>query len=191
MSHDSWTPPTSGDVPANESIPASHKPSHLLAIGALIIPLLGACAVLWAETMAEGFFISAVTVILSSLFVYLDARQLGNRAANDKKQTDPIVMLIASLVLWIVFFPWSFVRRSRITGPNLSLVAVLVAAIFAGGPWLYLYLVPPGLPSCHSTEVKQVIQQLVRQSPQGASVTRIDGHEQLSYDAVKEQRIGQ
>lgn len=71
---------------------------------------------LWAETIAQGFFISAVTVLLSSLFIYLDTRQLGTRAANGKKQTDPIVMLIASLVFWIVFFPWSFVRRSRITG---------------------------------------------------------------------------
>ena len=44
---------------------------------------------------------------------------------------------------------------------------------------------------CTCTEVKQVIQQLVRQSPQGANVTNIDGHQQLSYDAVKEQRIEQ
>ncbi len=184
------TPPTTDEVPPAEPTSAS-KPSHLLAIGALIVPLLGACAILWAETTAQGFAISAVTVVLSSLLVYVDARQLSDYAANGKKQTAPIVMLIASLILWIAFFPWSFVRRSRITGPNLSLVAVLVAAIFAGGPLLYYYLVPPGLPRCDSSEVKQVIQQLVRQSPQAASISSIDGHQQLSYDATRQQRIGQ
>jgi hypothetical protein len=190
LSQEPSTPPTD-DVPPDEPKPDASKPRHHLAIGALIVPLLGACAILWAETTAQGFAISAVTVILSSLLVYLDARQLSDCAANGKKQTAPLVMLLASLILWIAFYPWSFVRRSRITGPNLSLVAVLVAAIFAGGPTLYYYLMPPGLPRCDSTEVKQVIQQLVRQSPEVGNIIKIDGHQQLSYDASKQQRIGQ
>ncbi len=184
MSQNEWSPP------ALEPVSAPKPPWHFIIL-ALLVPVMGMVGVLLADSLLQGLVIGFGMVFLSSLFVYLDARQLGNIDAKGKKQTDPLVMMVASWVLWIVFYPWSFVRRARITKPNLSLLAVLVAALFAVGPFLFAYLVPPGLPACDSKEVKQLLQQIVRGLPMGAMVTSMDGHQQLSFDAQKVKRLGQ
>jgi len=184
MSQNEWSPPALEPVSAP-------KPHWHFIILALLVPVMGMVGVLLSDSVLQGFVIGFGMVFLSSFFVYLDARQLGNIDAKGKKQTDPLVMMVASWVLWIVFYPWSFVRRARFTGPNLSLLAVLVAALFAVGPFLFAYLVPPGLPTCDSKEVKQLLQQIIRNSPLGPTVTSVDGHQQLSFDPQKSQRLGQ
>lgn len=189
--HDNWSPP---GIPP----PEKPRPGIGLAVTALLVPLLGAVVATYpgkfnlTDSITTGLTVGVVVVVLSSLLVLIDALQIDNINKKGKKETAPGVMFLGSLVLWIAFFPISFVRRNRITGPNLSLYALVVAVLFVAGPLLYSYLVPPGLPKCDSPDVKEVIQDMVRRSPLLAgSVTRIDGHQELSYDAANQKRVGQ
>jgi len=189
--HDSWTPPATPE-------PEKPRSGMGLVIVALLVPILGLLVVMFPDTfflpdtLTTGLIIGGVVVVLSSLLVLFDALQLGNLNKKGKKETAPGYMFVGSLVLWIAFFPFSFLRRSRITSPNLSLYAVLVTILFAAGPWVYLYLVPPGLPKCDSPDVKQVIQEMIRRTPVlAASVTDISGHRQISFDEAAQKRVGQ
>lgn len=164
------------------------RPGWTLALVALIIPLIGAVGLTVVETYAQGVTVGAIVVISSALLIFIDALQLGNEAANGKKQTAPIIMLIGMLLLWVAYYPLSFVRRSRITGPNLSLVSVLIAAIFLLGPIGFFYVVPSSLPTCDNADVKELLLQLVRGTPLGRAVTKIDGHREISFDAATPRR---
>lgn len=191
VTHDDWTPPGTAE-------PEKPRPGLALVIIALLVPLLGLVVVIFpnsfnlTDSLATGLIVGGIVVVLSSLLVLFDAIQLSNLNQKGRKETAPALMFLGSLALWVAFFPISFVRRNRITGPNLSLYAVLVTALFVVGPWLFFFLVPVGLPKCDSPDVKQVIQDMIRRSPMlAASVTHIDGHQELSYDAALQKRVGQ
>ncbi|HQR08271.1 MAG TPA: hypothetical protein PLN21_15695 [Gemmatales bacterium] len=189
--HGQWAPPGTPE-------PEKPRPGIALAVAALLVPILGFVVLIFpnsfnlADTTANGVIVGVTMVVLSSLLVLFDALPLGNLNKKGRKETPSGYMFLGSLVFWIGFFPVSFVRRSRITGPNLSLYALLVTILFAAGPWIYLYLVPPGLPKCDSPDVKELIQDMIRRSPElAATVTRIDGHQEISFDEAAQKRVGQ
>ena len=50
---------------------------------------------------------------------------------------------------------------------------------------------PPGLPSCTSREVVQLLDRVIRGTPMGAKARSIDGHREVSNDRVTDRRQGQ
>lgn len=185
MSHDEAFPP------GFETAPTGKQPHQYYVMLALLIPLLATVTDFFVTTFMQGLIIGGVTVVVTSLLVFMDALQFDTSDPNGKKQTSPAVMLIGGLLLWVAFFPLSFYRRSHFAKPNLTLWAVLVTIIFMVTPFVFAYLVPAGLPTCDSAEVQDLIKQLVKQSPVGPTVTRIDGYQQLSFDEAKQMRVGQ
>lgn len=185
MSYDEAFPP------GFDAAPTAKVPHKYYVLLALLIPLVATVVDFFVTTFAQAFILGIVTTVVTSILLFMDALQFDTTNPNGKKQTSPIVMLIGGLLLWVAFFPLSFYRRSHFAKPNLTLWAVLVTIIFMATPFVYAYLVPEGLPTCDSTEVQDLIKQLVKQSPAGASVTRIDGYQQLSFDEAKQVRLGQ
>lgn len=192
MSSNEWSPPADDNWTQPNQEPApTPRPGIALVTIALLVPVFGAIAELFAETFLEGLIVAGASVLISAILVYIDALQIGNIDAKGKKQTAPVIMLIGMFLLWIVYFPWSFVRRSRITSPNLSLFAILSAVIFLIGPLAYSFFVPPSLPACNSKMVKDLLVQIVRGFPIGARMTSIDGHQEISFDIAAQRRLGQ
>ena len=50
---------------------------------------------------------------------------------------------------------------------------------------------PPGLPSCTSREVVQLLDRVIRGTPMGAKARSIDGHREVGNDQVTDRRQGQ
>jgi len=162
-----------------------------LVAAALVLPVLAGTILFFVTSFAIALGISAATVIASAALVAMDARRLGNVDLTGRVRESAGLLFVGMILLWIVVYPLAFFRRRHFGGPNLAIPAVIVAAFFALGPLLYSALVPPGLPSCTSPEVVQLLDQVIRGTPEGASAKNIDGHHQLSYDRDAEVRHGQ
>ena len=52
-------------------------------------------------------------------------------------------------------------------------------------------LIPRRLPECSSTEVVQVLEQVIRSMPVGATTNSIDGHREVSFDRDANVRHGE
>ena len=177
------------------SEPAEPRSSSHTGVGlvaaALILPVLAGTALFFVTSFALALGISAATVIASAALVAMDARRLGNVDQTGRVRESAGLLFVGMVLLWIVVYPLAFFRRRHFGGPNLAIPAVVVAVFFAVGPVLYSVLVPPGLPSCTSPEVVQLLDQVIRGTPAGASAKTIDGHQELSYDRDVDVRHGQ
>ena len=70
-------------------------------------------------------------------------------------------------------------------------IAVLLIPVVAGVlTFSYLQLATPKLPACDSTEVKQLLEQIIRQGPLGASEFYVDNHRETRFDTDANIRHG-
>ncbi|MEO1998075.1 MAG: hypothetical protein ABGZ17_22750 [Planctomycetaceae bacterium] len=168
----------------------SHTGVGLVAI-ALILPAIAGTVLFFVNSLGLALGISAATVIVSAALVAIDARRLGNVDLNGRVRESAGILFAGMCALWVVVFPLAFFRRRHFDGPNLAIPSVLVAVFFAVGPLLYSVLVPPGLPSCTSPEVVQLLDHVIRGTPIGATTKSIDGHRELSFDREASIRHGQ
>jgi hypothetical protein len=161
------------------------------AVVALILPLLAGGVLLFVTSLGLALVISGSTVLVSSILLGLDARHLGNIDPSGRRRMSADFLFVMMLLLWLVFYPLAFFRRRHFGGPNLAIPAILVALFFGFGPALRWMLIPPGLPSCTSQEVVQLLEQLIHGMPVGATVKSIDGHRDVGYDREANCRQGQ
>ncbi len=173
-------------------IDAGPPPSNSLAWIALALPVLTAVAECFISSGPLNMALGFATVVVTSILIYLDARQLGPLNRKGLVGTSPWGLLIGGILLWIVVYPLAFFRRRHFGGPNLGPLSLLVAVIFLGLPVGVALVVPKKLPACDSAEVKQVLVQIVSNAPafkQGSRhLSQIDGHRELGFDAEKQIR---
>lgn len=162
-----------------------------LAAAALILPVLAGIVLLFLRSFGVALAISAATVLVTAILLSIDAYRLDKVEPPKQKRESAGLLFLGMILLWIVFYPYAFFRRKRFGGPNLVIPAVFVALFFFLGPLAQTLLVPPGLPSCTSQEVVQLLDQVIRQTPLGAQARSIDGHREISYDHVTDRRKGQ
>ncbi len=162
-----------------------------LVVAALILPVIAGTVLFFVTSFGLALGISAATVIASAALVAIDARRLGNVDLTGRVRESAGLLFVGMILLWIVVYPLAFFRRRHFGGPNLAIPAVIVAVFLGLGPLLYSVLIPPGLPSCTSPEVVQLLDQLIRGRAEVASAKSIDGHHELSYDRDADVRHGQ
>jgi hypothetical protein len=185
--------PPSAPTPEMNVEPAGTSPHRRIGLGvatiALILPLIGA-GILFVAPPDDALMISGPIVLVTSLLMAVDAYRLGRIDARGAERAGGVGLFFGMIVLWIVVYPFSFFRRSRIAGPNLTIPALVVAAIFMGSLF-YPLLRSPDLPTCTSREVVEVVDRVIRKSSLGPVTSSIDGHRELSFDKEKNVRRGQ
>ncbi len=122
--------PGSAAKPPLPTVPPVRYPWRMLLL-VLGLTWLGAAAALMLLGLEQARFLVTGVQILSSLWVFFDARQ--------KRLPKPFHWGLGTLFLWIVFFPWYLVRRKRPEAPcpfverepsPLARVILLVLALF-------------------------------------------------------------
>ncbi|MEK6261333.1 MAG: hypothetical protein AABP62_22255 [Planctomycetota bacterium] len=174
---------------AEQSVESRTNPG-LVSI-ALILPVLSAVMLFFVTSFSLALGISVATVVTSAALVAIDASRLGKVDLKGKVRESAGLLFIGMCLFWIVVYPLAFFRRRSFGGPNLGFVALVVAAFFAGGPFLGSLLIPPRLPSCSSSEVARLLEQVIRTTPVGANLKSMDGHRELSYDRDSNVRHGE
>ncbi len=171
------------------------KPSRRVGNGlvavALILPVIAAVVLMFVTSFGLALAISGATVVLSSVLVALDAHRLENVDLTGRTRESAIILFLGMCALWIGVYPYAFFRRRKFGGPDLFVPSLLVAVFFLVGPVLRAILVPPGLPSCTSREVVNLLEEIIHKTPIGARAKSIDGHIELSYDRAADRRTGQ
>ncbi len=162
----------------------------LIAVS-LILPVLAGVVLLFVTSFGIALAISAATVLASSVLVAFDARSLGNVDLQGRQRESAGVLFLGMCLLWIIVYPFAFFRRQHFAGPNLGLVAVAVALFFGAGPFIGSVVIPPRLPSCSSSEVVQLLEQVIRSTHVNATLKSIDGHRELSFDSDASARHGE
>jgi hypothetical protein len=157
---------------------------------ALMLPALAGAILFFVTSFGLALGISATTVIGSATLVAIDARRLGRVDLKGRVRESAGLLFVGMCLMWIVVYPLAFYRRRHFSGPNLAIPAVLVAVFFGVGPLLYSVLVTPGLPSCTSREVVQLLDQVIQSMPVGATVKSVDGHRELNFDREASVRHG-
>ena len=158
---------------------------------ALILPVLSGVLLCFVTSFPFALSISAATVIATAALVAIDASRLGKVDLKGRQRESASLLFVGMCLLWIVVYPVAFFRRSAFSSPNLGFVALIVAAFFLGGPFVASMVLPARLPSCSSTEVVKVLEEVIRSTPIGATAKSIDGHRELSYDRSANVRHGE
>jgi hypothetical protein len=183
------------DVDATYTEPMQPPVKPRLGLGlvglALIMPVLSAILLCFVTSFPIALGISAATVIATAALVSIDASRLGQVDLKGRKRESAGLLFVGMCLLWIVVYPVAFFRRNAFGSPNLSFVALFVAAFFIGAPFLASMVIPVRLPSCTSAEVKQVLEQIIRSTPVGATTRSIESHRELSYDRNANVRHGE
>ena len=161
-----------------------------LIIVALVLPVLAGVLLFFVTSIPVALGISVVMVVVTAALVAIDARRLGRVDLKGKVRESAGVLCLGMCVFWIIFYPLAFFRRRSFGGPNLGVVAIGVALFFAGGPFVGSLLIPRRLPSCSSAEVVQVLEQVIRSTPVGATTKSIDSHREVSFDRDTNVRHG-
>jgi len=168
-----------------------------LAVLALLLPLLVQCFFFFHTFASEwtGLAIGAATVLVTAILLTIDAAMLGSTDIKGRTREGPGMLFLGMVVLWIVFYPVTFFRRRHFGRPNLGWFALVVALVFVGGPFLKGILVEGvfpggGPPSCTSATIVRMLDDMIRKSPMGHSVTGISDHRELSYDRLSGTRKG-
>jgi Kef-type K+ transport system membrane component KefB len=176
-----------------ESVPPPVKPRLGLGLVglALILPVLSGIWLCFVTSFPVALCISAATLIATAALVSIDASRLGQVDLKGRKRESAGLLFVGICLLWIVIYPVAFFRRSAFGSPNLGFVAMFVAAFFISAPFLGSMVLPVRLPSCTSSEVKQVLEQVIRTTPVGATSRSIDGHRELSHDRNANVRRGE
>ena len=180
--------------PDDASVATKPLPSNTLVWIALAVPVLAAVGECFVESLWLAMALSFAAVVVTSILIYIDALRLGSRDSHGVERTSPGMLLFGGVLLWIVCYPMAFFRRRHYGGPNLGWVSLLVAAIFAGLPMGLSLVIPRALPACDSSEVKQLLVQIVGDSPsfkqRRAVHPQIDGHHEIGFDSEKQIRTG-
>jgi RNase P protein component len=170
--------------------PVRRVGNGLVAI-ALALPIVGSIPLFFVTDFGLALGISGAVVLVTSILVAIDAHRVENAGLAVRSNDSAIILFLGMCLLWIAIFPYAFFRRRKFVRPDLFLPATLVAMFFGGAPMLYAVLVKPGLPSCTSQQVVELLEQLIRKSAVGGTVSSIDGHREISYDRVQDRRTGQ
>lgn len=185
--------PYASPAAVQSSKAAAPRPAanNALAYLALALPVIGAvveCFQPDTRVMAMSFGI----VVLSSILVFIDAIKLGPVDPDGVERASAGSLLAGGILFWIVFYPVAFFRRRHFASPNLGPASLLVALIFLGLPIVYELLKPVDLPDCDAPEVKQLIEQIVSESPNLVRDGRpiIDHHHEISFDSQRQIRTG-
>ncbi len=182
------------DVGANiESTdpPAMPRSGLGLVSVALILPIISGVMLCFVASFPVALGISTAMVFTTAALVAIDASRLGKVDLKGRKRESAGLLFVGMLALWIVVYPLAFFRRSAFIAPNLGFVALLVAVFYVAAPFVASMLIPVRLPSCSSTEVVQLLEQVIRSTPVGAATKSIDGHRELSYDSTGNVRHGE
>ena len=172
--------------------PAEPPRSGLGLVGvALILPLLSGVLLCFVRSYFVGLGVGAATVVATAALVAIDASRLGQLDLKGRRRESAGLLFVGMCLLWIVVYPAAFFRRSAFSSPNLGFLALFVAAFFVGAPFVGSMVIPARLPSCTSSEVTQLLEQVIRSTPVGATATSIDGHRELSYDGSENVRHGE
>jgi hypothetical protein len=171
--------------------PATTRAGSGLISVALILPVISGVLLCFVTTISIAIGISAATVVATAALVAIDARRLGRVDLTGRERESAGLLFVGMCLLWIVVYPVAFFRRSAFSSPNFGFVALFVAAFFVAGPFIASLAMPARLPSCTSTEVVQVVEQVIRSTPGGKTATSIDGHRELSYDRGAQVRHGE
>ena len=187
--------------PIGDDVAAPSKSSSTnlgIAILALVLPVLSGIFVLVGPSLpltshvysllVNGIYIA--TVVVTAVLLSIDARQLGTVDHKGHTRESSVTLFIGMCLLWVVFYPLAFFWRKSFGGPHLGFVALIVTAFFVATPFIPL-LIPQALPSCSSTEVAQLLEQVLRQNVIGPNLKSVDGHREVSYDRDANVRHGE
>jgi hypothetical protein len=162
----------------------------LLPVAAQVVLLAGRLHSLGAE-IALGWGSVGVTALLLTI----DAAFLGTTDLRGRTRASPGLLFLGMILLWIVFYPAAFFRRRHFGRPNLGPLAILVALFFLAAPFLQQFLafgvLGDGPPTCTSSEVVGMVDDIIRKGAGGASVRSASGHREVSYDPASQVRKGQ
>jgi hypothetical protein len=161
---------------------------------ALLLPLLAYCVVFLGNinSFETEVCLSFGTVFLTALLLAIDAAYLGSIDLQGTPRAGPGVIFAGVLLLWVVCYPVVFFRRRHFGRSNFGLLALLVAVVFVGAPFFIAGVGQgSGPPSCTSSEVISLVDDMIRKSPMGPSVISIRGHRELNYDQAAKIRTGQ
>ena len=177
----------------NESaaLPLVHDGGNGIAFVALFVPVLAGSVLFFINSTFVAISIAASMVLVTAILMAVDASRLAPvdlKGRANKEST--LSLFLAMCALWVIGFPYAFFQRQRFRGPRLGLLSIPVALYAGFGPLAYSLLVPPGLPSCTSSEVVTLLEQIVRTTPAGASMKSIDGHHEISFDKERSIRHG-
>jgi hypothetical protein len=162
-----------------------------LAVAALVLPLLTGCVLFFVTDLVSSMALSGATVLVTALLLSIDAGRLGSVDLEGQPRISAGALFFGMVLLWIVFYPFAFFRRSHFGGPNLGVPSILVALFFVGVPMLPALLIPPTLPACDSREVVQLLDQMIRGTPLGKISKSIDGHHEIGTDPKGNRRNGE
>ena len=171
---------------------AGPPPSNTLAWLALAVPPPVAIAECFIEETLPAAALSFGAVVFTSILICIDATRLGPRRSGGAASIGPAGLLLGGILLWIVFYPLAFFRRRRYGGPNFGPASVLIALVFLGLPIGFPLLGPQELPACDSSDVKQLLVEIVRDSPDFKQrPLHLDGHRETRFDQEKQIRYGE
>lgn len=186
-----------------ESFPSELKiklrgPGESLAVLALIIPLVVLYILLLGniQTLTATYVIGFGAVFLTALLMTIDAASMGNVDLYGNRRVGAGTLFLGMILLWIVFYPIAFFRRRHFGRSNFGFMALVVAGIFVGGPFLADILFREGLlddkpPACSSPEVVDRVDLIIRQGAGGFRVRSIRGHREIQYKSITRTRIGE
>ena len=168
-----------------------------LAVLALLLPVV-AIAVTFAwhfNSLGIELAIGWGTVGVTALLMAIDAAFLGRVDLGGTERAGPIALFFGMCFLWVLGYPVAFFRRRHFGRPNLGPLALVVAVCFVAAPFIQNFLrfgvLGAGVPSCTSREVIDMVNDSIRDSPDGPSVQSISGHREVSHDPAKKTRKGQ
>ncbi len=162
-----------------------------LVVTALVLPVIAGVVLCFVTTFEVSLVISAATVIVTAILLSVDAARLSKTDLNGRPREAISVLLLGMLLMRIVVYPLVIIRRRTFAAPNLTIPAIFVALFVVACPVVQYWLIPPGLPSCSSGEVSQILEGIIRGSPLGPKTRSTDGHREISYDSTVEVRQGQ
>lgn len=163
---------------------------HVLPVAALAIPVISGSVLLLLDFSWISIAISVGTVLATTVLMTIDATIVG-RIDRDGRETDGApTFFLGMCLMWLVFFPLAFYRRSKVADPNLTLPALVATVFFLSVPWMPQVLGASGLPKCDSPEVRDLLVELVRGMSMGEDLESIDGHREVRFDPDAEVRYG-
>ena len=168
-----------------------------LAVLALLLPVV-AIAVTFAwhfNSLGIELAIGWGTVAVTALLMAIDAAFLGRVDLGGTERAGPVALFFGMCFLWVLGYPVAFFRRRHFGRPNLGPLALVVAVCFVAAPFIQNFLrfgvLGAGVPSCTSREVIDMVNDSIRDSPDGPSVQSISGHREVSHDPANKTRKGQ
>ena len=114
---------------------------------ALLLVPFGACFLIWFWVGEMNLLqrpdqtllgLGVITILLTAALIAAEASQLEMGTTlngKGKKDSGPVAWFIATLLFWVVMYPWYLFCRSRYGKKNLIVGGLLVAAIFLGS-WI-------------------------------------------------------